>query len=117
VAAFEARVLRDWVAAQVAELPPEGLAAPVEAVASAPIGISGIEQSLVREGLRERVSQLANRTSGGVDLAFEAVPFEALTFWLQDTTPSWGYRIAAFRIERGAETGLVAASFELEAAE
>jgi len=47
VAALEARVLRDWVAGQVAQLPPEGLAASVEAVASAPIGISGIEQSLV----------------------------------------------------------------------
>ncbi len=118
VAAFEARVLRDWVAEQVAELPPEGLAAPVEeTVLREPIGISGIEQSLVREGLREQVAQLSNRSGGGVDLAFEAVSFETLTFWLQDTTPTWGYRIAAFRIERGAETGLVAASFELEAAE
>ena len=116
--AFEARTMLHWVSGQVAELPAGGLAAPVSAApAPEPIGISGIEQSLVRAALRDRVSTLANRSGGGVELAFDEVPFDELTSWLQATAPDWGYRIAEFRIERTDRPGVVAAVFELEAAE
>ncbi|MDJ0827630.1 MAG: type II secretion system protein GspM [Rhodobacter sp.] len=114
--AFEAEAMLAWVAGQVEALPPEGLTAAPETAAAAPIGISGIEQSLVREDLRGVVSELAARPDGGIDLDFEAVAFERLTNWLYFTSPEWGYRIVSFRIER-AEPGLVTGSFVLEAAE
>jgi type II secretory pathway component PulM len=118
VQAFEARAMLNWVSGQVETLPPDAMATSAAPIAAAdPIGISGIEQSLVREGLRQQVTQLANRNSGGVELEFDAAPFEGLTGWLQRTVPDWGYRIIEFRIERGEEPGLVSASFALEAAE
>ncbi len=118
LAAQEADALRDWVAARVTDLPPEGLssAAPTTGTDSAPIGLSGLERSLVDAGLRDRVAQLANMAGGGVDLQFDAVAFDALIGWLADTTPGWGYQIAAFRIER-ADPGRAEAGFTLEPAE
>lgn len=113
-AAAEAAALRDWVAAQVTDLPPEGLAAPAKAAAPAPIGLSGLEQSLLQAGLRDSVTQLANRPDGGVDLEFAAVDFARLMGWLHDTAPGWGYRVAAFRFERDAP-GLATAAFTLAA--
>jgi len=113
-AAAEAEAVRNWVADQVRLLPAEGQATGTPGVLAAPIGISAIEQSLLRAGLRDRVADLSNRSGGGVDLAFDAVEFQGLAAWLQDITPDWGYRIAAFRFEQGAGPGLVRASFELE---
>ncbi|MDJ0630535.1 MAG: type II secretion system protein GspM [Rhodobacter sp.] len=115
-AAFEAHALLGWVSEQVEALPAEGLTAAPEVAAAPPIGISGIEQSLLREDLRGVVSGLSARPDGGIDLDFDAVAFERLTNWLYFASPDWGYRIASFRIER-AEPGLVTASFVLEAAE
>ena len=115
--ATEAAAMLDWVATQVRALPAEGAeAATAPDANTGPIGISGIEESLVRGDLRAQVSQLSNRPQGGIDLALEAAPFELLGAWLQAMTPLWGYRIAAFRIE-AAEPGLVNATFELEAAQ
>jgi len=115
--AAEATAMLDWVAVQVRALPAEGTELPMAEVGIGdPIGISGIEESLVRGDLRAQVSQLSNRPGGGIDLALEAAPFDLLGAWLLAMTPDWGYRIAAFRIE-AVEPGLVNATFELEAAQ
>jgi len=114
----EAEALRDWVADRVVALPPGGLSAPATEVTAsvAPIGLSGLEQSLFAADLRDRVAQLSNRSGGGVDLEFDAVEFDTLIGWLSDTVPGWGYDIAAFRIER-ADPGLAVAGFTLEPAQ
>lgn len=114
-AAIEAEAMLGWVAGQVEQLPAEGLAAAAEETQPEPIGISGIEQSLVGQDLRRLVSQLAVRSDGGIDLEFEPVAFDRLTGWLYEVSPGWGYRIASFRIDRD-EPGMVTASFVLEAA-
>lgn len=113
-AAAEAEAMLVWVSGQVRALPAEGTAPVAEPSRVDPIGISAIEQTLVQADLRGQVTDLSNRDDGGVNLAFEAVPFEALSDWLAATTPDWGYRIATFRIERTADAGLVRAAFELE---
>lgn len=112
-AASEAEALLDWVVDQVRGLPADGAATISQSETQAPIGISAIEQSLVQAGLRDQVTDLTNRDEGGVDLALEGVEFEVLTGWLAGVSPDWGYQIAEFRIERGAESGLVRATFEL----
>lgn len=112
----EAAALLDWVGDQVRALPVASAAAPAPAAAAEAIGISALEQSLVQAGLRGQVADLSNRDDGGIDLAFDAVPFADLAAWLAATTPDWGYRVAAFRIERDAP-GLVRASFELTEAQ
>ncbi len=108
----EARAMLDWVSGQVRALPAEGAATPSPAAAAEPIGISALEQSLVQAGLRGLVADLSNRDDGGIDLAFDAVPFADLAGWLAAVDKDWGYAIAGFRIERDAP-GLVRASFEL----
>lgn len=115
--AAEAEAMRGWVAEQVAALPPEGLEAPADTAGTPnPIGLSGIEQSLMNAGLRDRVTQLANAQGGGVELEFDAVEFDRLVGWLHDTAPGWGYDVAGFRIARD-EPGLVIAGFTLDPAE
>jgi len=113
--AFEAGAMLGWVSEQVRALPAEGTADAVDRAGAEPIGISGIEESLVRDGLRGQVSQLSNRADDGVDLALDGAPFAVLGDWLQAMVPVWGYSIAAFRIE-AASPGLVNATFELEPA-
>lgn len=115
-AAVEAEALRGWVAERVEALPPEGLNAASVADSPPAIGLSGLEQSLIAAGLRDRVAQLSDREDGGVELRFDPVPFAALAAWLADTTPGWRYRIATFRIARDGP-GLSVASFVLEPGE
>ncbi|MCG6902171.1 MAG: type II secretion system protein M [Rhodobacter sp.] len=114
--ATQAAATLAWVSDQVRAYPAD-TDAPGQAASTgaASMGISAIEESLVRAGLRQYVSQLANRTGGGVDLALQSVPFDQLGGWLREMTPLWGYRIAAFRFEAG-DPGLVNATFELEPA-
>lgn len=117
-AAAEASAMRDWVARQVAALPADTPDAAVAEAPGAPIGLSGLESSLIEAGLRDRVAQLSNAQGGAVDLEFDAVPFEALIAWLHDISGisgGWGYDVAGFRIVRGAP-GLVTAGFTLEPA-
>lgn len=117
VQAKESSAMLEWVTAQVRALPAEQTDMAAEpGIGRAPIGISDIEESLVRGALRDQVSQLSNRPDGGVDLSLEAARFDLLGDWLQEMTPAWGYRIAAFRIE-AAGPGMVNATFELEAAQ
>ena len=116
--AAEAEAILAWVSKQVAALPADGAQDAAPAITpNAPIGISAIEQSLVQAGLRAQVQDLSNRTGGGIDLAFDAVEFAALTGWLADISPTWGYRIAEMRIEQGDAPGLVRAAFQLEPAQ
>jgi type II secretory pathway component PulM len=113
IAALEARALLTWVSGQVEALPAENGQAERDVVRSIdPIGISGIEESLVTLGLRSNVSQLANRAAGGVDLTLDEASFELVTAWLDTIAPIWGYRLAAFRVE-ALSPGLVNAAFEL----
>lgn len=118
VALSDAAALRDWVAAQSAAT--AGRAAPDSARAAqaagpgpAPIGISGLEQSLVATGLRGDVTRLADQGDGTILLGFERVRFLALTDWLTALVPSWGYEVAGFRFERGDAPDTVAAEFRL----
>ncbi|WP_425052957.1 type II secretion system protein GspM [Psychromarinibacter sp. S121] len=112
-AVTQAEDLRDWVAARVADLPPTGLEETAAQDTPPPMGLSTLEQSLVAVGLRESVTELANRESGRLEIAFGPVPFTDLIGWLAQVAPSWGYDVAAFRIERD-EPGLARASLVLE---
>jgi len=112
-AAVEAQALLVWVSGQVEALPAEiGQDKREDIQGIAPIGISGIEDSLVDMGLRSNVSQLANRAAGGVDLTLDEAPFDQVAAWLDGVSPIWGYRLAAFRFE-ALTPGLVNAAFEL----
>lgn len=79
-----------------------------------PLGISGLEQSLVAAGLREAVSELGGQADGRIELRFDTVAFTDLAGWLSQSDPGWGYDITAFRLERGEEPGLVAVDLTLE---
>lgn len=110
----EAQSLRRWVAEQ-ANQNAALLAAPAEVTAPAgpPIGVSGIEESLVDAGLRDDVSRLANESDGGISLGFESVRFGALTGWLVDAEPGWGYDLTAFTFTRADTPDTVSAEFTL----
>lgn len=111
----DAQTLHRWVAAQ-ADQNAALLSAPVKTTTPAgpPIGVSGIEESLVDAGLRDDVSRLANEADGGVSLGFEAVRFSALTAWLADVEPGWGYTLAAFTFSRADTPDTVSAEFTLD---
>ena len=79
-----------------------------------PIGISGLEQSLVAAGLRPQVSELSAQSGGAVRLRFDAVQFTRLANWLSASDPGWGYDIAALRLERTETPGAVAADLTLD---
>jgi len=111
-AAQEARATLNWVSDQVRSLPVDASATGTVASGPDPIGISGIEESLVSFALRDFAKQLANRADGGVDLALEEAPFEALSGWMQSALPELGYDLRAFRID-AASPGKVNAQFEL----
>jgi general secretion pathway protein M len=110
-----AHALQGWVQEQVAI---QSLFSPVQDTGPrAAIGTSQLEQELISAGLRDQVSTLANRADGGIELSFEAVEFGGLMQWLVSSDPDWGYDISSFRIERGTEPGIIAATFRLEAQE
>jgi type II secretory pathway component PulM len=114
----DARALRAWVESQAAALPPEAFRqAPQDAgtAGTGPIGISGIEQTLVAAGLRPAIDRLANRRGGGIEIAFQPVRFDAFTAWLDAASRGWGYDIAALRVERADTPGHVTAELVLEA--
>lgn len=82
-----------------------------------PLGIAGLEKSLITAGLRRNVKELANRSEGAVTLSFDAVRFSSLTGWINEMSPIWGYQMASFSFERGELPDSVAASFTLEVAQ
>lgn len=107
----EAHALRVWVEERSAES--LRLSLTLQGVETAPIGVSGIEKSLVAAGLRSNLSELTRRGEEEILLRFDTVPFVDLGQWINTTSLSWGYDITGLRIERGEEPGLVAASLVL----
>ncbi len=108
----EAVALRSWVGTRIsaqASQPP-GQPAPLS---QPPIGLSGVEQSLISVGLRAAVSDLGTGANGAVELRFGAVEFAQLMGWLSAAERTWGYRLESFRIEASGAEGLVAAQFRL----
>jgi len=103
-----------WVLDRAAEQAQLKAATPGAVAAMPPIGISGLEQSLVLAGLRQRVRELAGDGDGGIGLRFDSVVFTELMVWLSQNDPSWGYDIIGFRLQRGPETGTVAAELTLQ---
>ena len=111
----EAEALGLWLvdrAAEQAQIAATTPGAPAPGGAD-PIGISGLEQSLVAAGLRPQVSELSAQSGGGVRLRFDAVQFTRLANWLSASDPGWGYDIAALRLERTDAPGAVAADLTL----
>jgi type II secretory pathway component PulM len=111
-ALHEARALQAWVAAQAGQM--ARLGTPGQAGPRPPVGLSALEQSLIGADLRRAVTGLADRGGGSIALRFEAVDFALLMGWLTAQDPGWGYDIASFRLERGAEPGIVAAELLLD---
>ncbi len=113
----EAEAVHRWVHDQAAALPPAAFsaeaAAPPPEAASGPIGISALEASLVAAGLRDRVARLANQQDGTVEIDFDAVPFRAVTDWLEANAATWGYGFARLDIERADQPGHVTARLDL----
>ncbi|KMK64009.1 type II secretion system protein GspM [Puniceibacterium sp. IMCC21224] len=111
VALQEARAVTGWVSARAAD---QALLAPAQSSGpSEPIGLSGLEQSLISARLRPLLSELANGSDGGIALRFDAVPFGDLVRWLSASDPGWGYDIVDFRLLRSDDPGIVSAELRL----
>jgi len=107
----EAQALQLWVADRAADQ--QQLGRPQETEPSPPIGISGLEQSLVSAQLRQQVTRLGGQGDGGIELGFETVEFTALASWLSQMDPGWGYDIDTLRLRRQEDPGLVSADLTL----
>jgi general secretion pathway protein M len=107
----EARALQVWVDARAIEA--QMLRAASGPGPVTPIGLAGVQRSLEQAGLIEQVATLSARRGDGIEMRFEQVPFDRLIGWVTQVEPIWGYRFAAFRIEQGAEPGLVVAQFDV----
>lgn len=107
----ELQALQIWVADRAADQLQLGQAQTSEP--SPPIGISGLEQSLMAAQLRALVTRLSGQEDGSIALGFETVDFTVLASWLSQMDPGWGYDIATLRLQRHADPGLVAAALTL----
>jgi type II secretory pathway component PulM len=107
----EARALAIWVNERVAEL--GTFADAPQLVARAPIGSSGLEQSLIDAGLRDQISDLGVGDAGVIELRFDRVRFITLVNWISANKPTWGYDISSFRFEATEESGKVSAILAL----
>ena len=107
----EAQALQIWVADRAADQLQLGQAQSSQP--QPPIGLSGLEQSLVQAQLRAQVTRLAAQTEGGIELGFERVEFTVLASWLSQMDPGWGYDIASLELQRHADPGWVAAKLTL----
>ncbi|SHL20161.1 Type II secretory pathway, component PulM [Roseovarius marisflavi] len=115
-AVAEARATELWVADQSLLYASETTAlrnAGEGANGGPPIGISGIEASLVEAGLRAQASELANAADGGITMRFDAVRFTKLAEWLTLQEANWGYTLVGFTFERGEREDVVAADLRL----
>lgn len=110
--AATAGALLAWVEDEVQRLPLEVRdAAPADA--AAPIGLAGIERSLVAAGLRQRIVELANRRAGEIEIALDPTAFTTLASWLESVEQDGGYAIAALRLEAADREGEVTARLTL----
>ena len=94
---IQALALQSWVrdrANQAATLTP----APSQRVGQ-PLGLAGLEQSLIQANLREDVTALSARGNDGIALTFDQVDFLRFTTWLAGQHPQWGYVLDSYRIE------------------
>lgn len=107
----EARALDAWITARVEDA--DLLRSASGPGPTAPIGLAAVQRSLEGAGLIQTVSTLSVRRGDGIEMRFEAVSFDRMIAWLSQVEPLWGYRFAAFRIERGPEEGLVTAVIEV----
>ncbi|MCT8161669.1 type II secretion system protein M [Pseudoruegeria sp. SHC-113] len=111
---LEERALQGWVQARTAEFSALAAASPALPEApTAPIGTSGIEESLIAARLRNKVSRLSAEGDGRVSLAFDTVEFTRLMTWLSGVSARWGYQIEAFSLARTAPEGSVQAELSL----
>ncbi|SLN47713.1 General secretion pathway, M protein [Roseovarius litorisediminis] len=110
----DAQAVEAWVGDQAAVfMAMKGATGQKATTQGAPVGISGIEESLVSAGLRKDVAQLANNAAGGITLRFETVRFTAISEWLTASAGVWGYDLTSFTFERGKEPDVVAAELNL----
>ncbi len=107
----DAIALHHWVNERVLEK--NNLAAAPNTIASAPIGSSAIEKSLINAGLRDAITDLSASEDGLIDLRFDLVRFTALTNWISDNTRTWGYQMTNFRFEATQISGKVSATLTL----
>ncbi|WP_299693812.1 type II secretion system protein GspM [uncultured Tateyamaria sp.] len=107
----EALALNAWVAARAAEAP--ALTPQVVRTAPAPIGSTGIEETLIAAQLRGDVSDLGLRENGVIELRFDSVTFTRLANWLSEEAPHWGYALGTFRILATDAPGKVSATLVL----
>ena len=110
-ALVEARALDLWVSARSEEAALIRDAAGPGPVAA--IGLAAVQRSLEDAGLIGQVETLSAYRGDGIEMRLEAVSFDRLIAWVTQIEPLWGYRFAAFRIEKGPEPGLVNARFEV----
>jgi type II secretory pathway component PulM len=108
----EAQAIDQWVAARDADFKALG-----ERVrGAAPIGIAGIERSLLEAGLRVAVDTLEEGREGRIVLSFRSVSFREFAAFAERIAPEFGYNIAALGIEAGDAPDIVSVSLELAAA-
>ncbi|MEL6886680.1 MAG: type II secretion system protein GspM [Pseudomonadota bacterium] len=104
----DALALHQWVVARAAEAP-----AVAATDAPAPIGSTGVEQTLIAAGLRQDVTDLGVRDGGEIELRFDAVTFVTLANWISAQAPVWGYDLSRFRIAAHETPGKVSATLVL----
>lgn len=107
----QAIALHSWVqdrAAEAATLPQ-----PATRGDTGPLGLAGIEQSLIEANLRPAVTSLGARGAGGVELVFERVDFLRLASWMSANHPGWGYDPVSYRFEATDQPGTVSAALIL----
>jgi type II secretory pathway component PulM len=107
----EAVALNLWVQDRVGDL--DRLVQTADSGPRAAIGTSGIEQALIKAGLRGDVAELSSDSDGVVDLRFDRVRFTRLADWLSAADLAWGYDITLFRFESTETSGDVAATLTL----
>jgi type II secretory pathway component PulM len=111
----ETQAIEHWVMARNAEFRALGDRAASRDVA--PVGISGIERSLVAAGLRGAVDTLEDGRDGRIELSFGSVSFREFALYADRISTELGYDIDALRIEGGETPDLVSVSLELVAAD
>lgn len=110
----EAIALDDWVTDRAAEMARLDAAIPAQP-SGPPIGLAGLEKSLISAQLRGSVSTIGARADGGIELVFDQVDFRRLANWLSASHPNWGYAVENYRFDGLEQPGKITASVLLSA--